>query len=383
MTYLFLGMLIGYLSWGLNLKMTILSLSLFFSYLLFEKRWYLFLFTLGYYLVGSRGLFFGVEHYYNNLFYAFLSWGGVALLSSLIWILIWNKSFQKRVWLLPIVIMVIILPPMGFISWLNPLPTIAILFPRFGFLGLILELILIYLLVSVWRNYQLKKYRHFIITLCSILILFSIKLFLPQNTPLYSKLEAINSSINYSPITFDKSEEYRRIKKFFYLVQDNNINNILLPENALGNYSDLQSMIWNYLDKNKTIFGGANIYNFRYTKNINVLMRLDYNSSKIVYKQRVPVPIEMWKPFTNSGTAATIYKQPIVFIDGIKSGVFICYEQLLAYPYLQTFLYHPDMIIGISNLYWAKNTNIREIQEETMQLWSLLFGVPMKFSVNL
>ena len=383
MIFLFLGMTIGYLSWGFNLEMTILSLSLFFAYLLLEKRWYLFLFVLGYYLIGSRGLFFGVVHYYNNIFYAFLSWGGVALLSSLSWVLIWSKSFQKRVYLLPIVILIVTLPPIGFISWLNPLPTIALLFPKFGFLGLLFEFLLIYLLLFAWKGYQLKKYRNIVITLFSILSLFSIKLFFTQNIQVDSNLRVINSSIEYSPITFDKSEEYKRIKKFFYLVQNNNKSNLLLPENALGNYSDLQSMIWNYLDKNKTIFAGANIYNFRYTKNINVLMRLDYNSSKIVYKQRVPVPIEMWKPFTNSGTAATIYKQPIVFIDGIKSGVFICYEQLLAYPYLQTFLYHPDMIIGISNLYWAKNTNIREIQEETMQLWSLLFDVPMKFSVNL
>ncbi len=382
MMYFFLGGLIAYLSWGLTLEMTILSLSLFLAYLLLEKRWYLFLFVLGYYLVGSRGLFFGVEHYYNNLFYAFLSWGGVALLSSLSWVLIWSKSFQKRVYLLPIVILIVTLPPIGFISWLNPLPTIAILFPKFGFLGLLFEFLLIYLLLFAWKGYQLKKYRNIVITLFSILSLFSIKLFFTQNIQVDSNLRVINSSIEYSPITFDKSEEYKRIKKFFYLVQNNNKSNLLLPENALGNYSDLQSMIWSYLDKNKTIFAGATIYNFRYTKNINVLMRLDYNSSKIVYKQRVPVPIEMWKPFTNSGTEATIYNQPIVFIDGIKSGVFICYEQLLAYPYLQTFFYHPDMIIGISNLYWAKNTNIREIQEETMQLWSLLFDVPMKFSVN-
>ncbi len=382
MIFLFLGMTIGYLSWGLNLEMTILSLSLFFAYLLLEKRWYLFLFVLGYYLIGSRGLFFGVEHYYNDPLYAFLSWVGVALLSSLSWILIWSKYFQKRVYRLPIVILIVTLPPIGFISWLNPLPTIAILFPKFGFLGLIVELVLVYLLVFAWKGYQLKRYRDIVIILFSLLSLFSIRLFVSKNTLLDNNLEAINSSIEYSPITFDKSEEYRRIKKFFYLVQENNKSKLLLPENALGNYSDLQSVIWSYLDKNKTIFAGANIYNFRYTKNINVLMRLDYNSSKIVYKQRVPVPIEMWKPFTNSGTEATIYKQPIVFIDGIKSGVFICYEQLLTYTYLQTFFYQPDMIVGVSNLYWAKDTNIREIQKETMTLWSLLFNVPLKFSVN-
>lgn len=382
MIYLLFGILVGYLSWGFTLEMTILSLSLFVAYLLLEKRWYIFLFSLGYYLVGSRGLFFGVEHYYDNLLYAFLSWGSVALLSSLIWILIWSNSFKKRLYLFPLVLFINVVPPMGFISWINPLPTIAILFPSFGFLGLLFEFMIIYLLVFAWKRYQSKEYKRLVITLFPLLLLSFIKLFSPHNTQVNTNLGIINSSIEYAPITFDKSEEYKRIKKFFYLVQDSNNSNVLLPENAFGNYSNLQSMVWSRLDRNKTIWGGANIYNYQYSKNINAFMRLDYNSSEIRYKQRVPVPIEMWKPFSNSGTEATLYKQPIVMVDGIETGVFICYEQLLSYPYIQTFFYHPKMLIGISNLYWAKNTNIKIIQEETMQLWSLLFGIPLKFSVN-
>jgi len=172
MIYFLFGVLIGYLSWGFSLEMTILSLSLFFAYLLLEKRWYLFLFTLGYYLVGSRGLFLGVEHYYDNSFYAFFSWGGVALFSSLIWILIWSHSFQKRLYLFPLVLLLIILPPIGFISWLNPLPTVAILFPKFGFLGLLFEFIIIYFLVFAWKRYHLKEYKGVAFILLPLLSLF-------------------------------------------------------------------------------------------------------------------------------------------------------------------------------------------------------------------
>jgi len=382
MIYLLLGMLLGYLSWGFTLEMTLLSLSLFFAYLLLERRYDLFLFALGYYLVGSRGLFFGVEHYYDNLLYALLSWGGVALLSSVVWILIWSNSFKRRLYLFPLALLATILPPMGFISWLNPLPTIAILFPTFGFWGLLFEFILVYLLVFAWRRYQSKEYKPLLLTLSPLLFLPLVQLSSPPKSPIDSNLEVINSSIEYAPITFDKSEEYRRIKKFFYLVQNSDSSTLLLPENALGNYSDLQSMVWSQLDRDKTIFAGANIYNGRYTKNINILMRLDHNSSEILYRQRVPVLVEMWKPFTDRGTEATLYKQPTVFINGVESGLFICYEQLLTYPYLQTFFYQPKMLIGVSNLYWAKDTNIKTIQEQTMQLWSHLFGVPLKFSVN-
>jgi apolipoprotein N-acyltransferase len=376
-----LGLVVGYLSWGNTLEMTILSLLLFLFYLLLERRYYFFLFALGYYFIASRGLFIGIDNYYNNIFYAFLSWGGVALLSSLTWILIWSNSFLKRVTLFPFALLLTIIPPMGFISGVNPLPTIAVLFPNFGFMGLLIGIILIYLMAFVWRRYCYYKYTRVIFTLFIIGSISIIYLF-PNKIEESNNLGVINSNIEYLPMSFDKFEEYKRIKKFFYLVQNSKSLMTLLPENALGNYSNVQSMLWKDLDKNRTVLAGANIFNDNYTKSRNVLMYLNYQDAKIVYKQRVPMPIEMWRPFTNHGTEATIYKQPIIVLNKKKFGVFICYEELLVYPYLQTFFYKPDMLLGVSNLYWAKGTNIKRIEEETMQLWSLLFGVPLKFSVN-
>jgi apolipoprotein N-acyltransferase len=374
-------MAVGYLSWGNTLEMTILSLSLFLFYLVLEKRYYFFLFALGYYLMVCRGLFIGVDNYYNNIFYAFLSWGGVVLLSSLTWILIWSNSFQKRVYLFPFVLLLTIIPPIGFISTVNPLPSIAVLLPNFGFLGLLIEIVLIYIMAFSWRKHREYKYGTVVITLLFISSISMIYLF-PNKIKESNNLGVINSNIEYLPMSFDKFEEYRRIKKFFNLVQNNEHSITLLPENALGNYSNVQSMLWRNLDKNRTILAGANIFNDYHTKSSNVLIYLNHQHSEIVYRQRVPMPIEMWKPFTGYGTEATLYKQPIVILNNERFGIFICYEQLLTYPYLQTFFYEPDMLIGISNLYWAKGTNIKRVQEETMQLWSLLFGVPLKFSVN-
>ena len=50
--------------------------------------------------------------------------------------------------------------------------------------------------------------------------------------------------------------------------------------------------------------------------------------------------------------------------------------------YAQTVLNDPQVLIGVSNLWWAKGTSIESIQLETMQLWSALFGVPYVFSAN-
>ena len=143
-----LGMFVGYVSWGQNLSFTILSLFLFLAYLLVDKRQLLFGFVWAYYLMASRGFLFGVERYYESFGYAFLAWIAVATLSSLLWVLIWSASFRKRLLLFPLLLIVLILPPMGFISWVNPLPTIALVLPNFGFLGIFIEIIVIYSLLK-------------------------------------------------------------------------------------------------------------------------------------------------------------------------------------------------------------------------------------------
>ncbi|CAA6806704.1 MAG: Conjugal transfer protein TraB [uncultured Sulfurovum sp.] len=376
---LLLGMFVGYFSWGHSLSLTILSLSLFLAYMIIDKRYLLFGFVWAYYLMASRGFLFGVESYYENLIYAFLAWIGVATVSSLLWVLIWTRSFRRRLSLFPLLLIVMILPPFGFISWVNPLPSIAVVLPGFGFLGLVLELIFIYLVAILWKKYDYARY--YFMTLMSIIFISTLYYF-PPKVKENLVIKSIQSDIEYFPMTFDKSREYRTLKTFFYKVQNTQSLNILLPENALGNYSSVQSMLWQELDEDRTVFAGATIYNARRSNNINALLEIDHNSTKLLYKQRVPVLGEMWKPFRNKGTEATIFEQAIVKINGEKAGVFICYEQLLVYPYLQTFFYKPNILIGISNLYWAKGTNIKSIQKETMELWAILFGVPLSFSVN-
>ena len=272
-----------------------------------------------------------------------------------------------------------ILPPFGFISWVNPLPTIAVVLPSFGFLGIILELMIIYILAIFWKRYGDARY--YFMLLVAILLIATLYYF-PPKVKENLDIESIQSDIEYFPMTFDKLKEYKTLKTFFYKVQNSKSQSILLPENALGNYGSVQSMLWQDLDEKKTVFAGATIYNARRSKNINALLEIKHNSSKVLYKQRVPVLGEMWKPFTNKGTEAMIFKQATVQINDEKAGIFICYEQLLVYPYLQTFFYEPKMLIGISNLYWAKGTNIKVIQKETMELWAILFGVPLSFSVN-
>ena len=142
-------------------------------------------------------------------------------------------------------------------------------------------------------------------------------------------------------------------------------------------------MIWRNMDKNKTVLAGATIINKEIGGYDNVLMEITYNSHKIIYKQRVPVPITMWRPWDEQGANAYPFQTPIIESKGARVGVFICYEQLLSYAYLFTMYNHPNYIIGISNLWWMKDKSIRKIQLRSMKLWGLLFDISSINSTNL
>jgi len=384
MLYFIFGLLIAYVAWGGHLTLTILSLTLFISYLLISKRVSLFLFALGYYGVASRGLLVGAENFAGSNSYAFGVWSAATLLSSLAWVVFWSESFQKRLYLFPLAFLFVTLPPIGFISWVNPLPSVAVLFPGFGFMGLTIEFGLVYLVaLLINRFYESYKVKVVLIGfLSTCLVLMGIHFFIQPKVQPSDTIVPINADLAYKPMELDRIAEYKRVQYFFRSVQEQHGDRFLLPENALGNYSDIQSMVWSRLDRTKVVYAGANIYNATRTQDQNVLLRLEHNSSDIVYTQRVPVLFTMWKPFTGEGTTATIYERPVIELDGQKAGVFICYEQLLTFPYFQTMLHEPDVLLGISNLYWAKETNIKTIQHQVMQLWAILFGVYLVFVVN-
>lgn len=197
-------------------------------------------------------------------------------------------------------------------------------------------------------------------------------------------LHPINSNLIYKNQAIDFMGDYRRQKKLLSVINKSSYNHLLLHENALGNFNQNNMMIWKNMNNNKTILAGATTINKEVGGYDNVLMAITSNSNRIIYKQRVPVPLTMWKPWNKQGTAnAYPFQTPIIDYKESKIGVFICYEQLLVYPYLHTMLYNPHYLIGISNLWWIKDESIKNIQQRNINLWGLLFDVPSITSTNL
>jgi apolipoprotein N-acyltransferase len=275
-----------------------------------------------------------------------------------------------RYFLLPVVLLLVSVPPIGYINGVNPLISAGVVFPGFGWFGFILLLVLVLL-----ADFLFDEKRLFSFGIVLVLLLLALDMPGPK---LDDRFASVRSRFDYATGLDDFQSKFYRLEKFVSLANDSNRSLVVLPENALGFFSELDMMVLDGFDNNKTIFAGAYINLPHSDLYANVLMQFKNNFYDVVYWQRVPVPVSMW----GNGAKAFLFENPVVDLDGIDAGVFICFEQLIALTYVQTFLNDPQVLIGVSNLWWAKSTSIESIQLETMQLWSALFGVPYVYSVN-
>jgi apolipoprotein N-acyltransferase len=98
--------------------------------------------------------------------------------------------------------------------------------------------------------------------------------------------------------------------------------------------------------------------------------------------QRVPVPIGMWRPFSDVSVPLRLNSSGIIEVDHQRAALLICYEEMLTFPVLASMLHHPTAIIGISNSFWFDETAIPLYQAAALRAWARLFRLPLFTAVN-
>jgi len=195
--------------------------------------------------------------------------------------------------------------------------------------------------------------------------------------------EAVHSDFFYGTGETDPLKEKQRIDHYINIANASPKEIIVLPKNALGYIDQNGHYLSAQLQPGKKVLAGANLKDPENARMYdNVLVEITKDGVRTLYKQRVPVPIAMWIPFGDTGTKAYIDGDPLICYDEQKIGVFICYEQLLMFTYFQTMYHEPDLLLGISNLWWAKGTSIGDIEKVNLELWGRLYHLPVIFSIN-
>jgi hypothetical protein len=100
------------------------------------------------------------------------------------------------------------------------------------------------------------------------------------------------------------------------------------------------------------------------------------------FVQRIPVPLGMWHPLRQGGVPLNATGRGTIAIAGERAAIWICYEQLLVWPVLESMLERPTVIVTMANNYWAAATPIPRCQASMVSAWARLFGIPHLSAVN-
>jgi hypothetical protein len=182
-------------------------------------------------------------------------------------------------------------------------------------------------------------------------------------------------------------DQERQTIALVHAVLAHGFDKILLPESALGIWTPTVEHFWTdaLRGSRATIVAGAVVIDS--TGYDNVMIELTGAGGRVLYHERMPVPVSMWQPWLSwfghaGGARAEFFANPDVLLGGKRTAVLICYEQLLLWPVLQSMLERPKLILVGSNGWWTVGTDILGIQGAVTLAWARLYSVPIVIATN-
>ena len=378
-----LAMLIGAVAWpgqwgGVNLMP--LSLLVPALWVWSPGPWRAALVGAAYHLAASRGLPEGAATYFESgLPTGVWLWLVAGLLLGWTYGLLWTRSHDKRLWRIPLLLFLLAVPPLGIIGWSHPLTAAGSLFPASGWWGLAAALVLILFLAD------LPKPRAALWVL-GVVACLQVALFRadPAEVP-HLPIQGIDTHLDYDTNQREPRDAYLRQYRLFDQVIAANTPMAVLPESAAGHWDAGKRELWHELQgglgHRTVLIGGSHPVAEGQLE--NVLIQVSRDAQRIVYRQRMPVPVAMWRPWAPESFVAAWFANPVFELKGRRAAALICYEHYLLWPVLYSMLAEPELLIGIGNVWWAKHTSLPAIQQTALQAWANLFNVQLVMSFNL
>jgi hypothetical protein len=348
-----------------------------------NRRHIAFFALLAYYLVAGRGLLPGASVFFSDPFSGPSTFAGLAVwvvpnvLLAATWAAFWGKNHHT--WRLITIMLILSLPPIGIIGWANPITGAGAWFPATGWLGLLSFVTLLVLLATRKRNWS---------QMIAGLIIIS---FLTNVFYVIPKAENwIAIDTRFEP-TRNVDEEYTRMRQVLsitkYWVEKAPSDTVLVLPEAIGGNWDINAPFWQRISsvarsKKITLLIGARRQENNSAQYVNGLFSIGLDGG-LVLPGRMPVPISMWLPFNNKGAAAKWLHPGVTQVHGQTVAHLVCYEQLLIWPILRSMVVErPQVLVGVANDWWARETSIPAIQRQAIESWGRLFSIPVVFAGN-
>ena len=333
----------------------------------------------GYFLAASRGLPIGVAQFYaTDLWLGSALWIAAAACFVILHTLLWTK---RNGWVKPgrylLILLLTGLPPFGITGWAHPLTATGIVFPGWGWWGLIAATAALIALLTRFAA-------------ATAIVLSALWLWSAVAGSQAITEEAWHGIDLQMGASLGRDPSLQRQKDLVEKVTQTAGSGeafVVLPESALGFWTPTIERVWRdeLQGSRLTVIAGATVLMVEGYDNVMVAINAD--GGHLLYHQRMPVPVSMWRPWARwtgglAGAHAGFFVNPVLEVAGKRIAPLICYEQLVLWPILQSMFYRPDLIVLIGNGWWTTGTNIIAIQRASAKAWSALFGIPLVMSFN-
>lgn len=328
-----------------------------------------------YFLVASRDLPQGVVNFYaSGMGVGLALWTAAAIGFVIVHALLWTvRRGWRRAMRYGAAALLMSVPPFGIVGWAHPITAAGALFPGWGWFGLAATAIG---LLAMTTRYWL------IVTLVMVgALTWSAANWRAPTVP-----EGwVGIDTNFHSSEAGQYADYPQQMATIGLVKrtaEQGANTVVLPESALGIWTATTERLWTreLAGLDVVVNGGATVIDRAGYD--NVMVEVSGERAAVIYRERMPVPVSMWQPWTTGGARAHFFANPVVEFAGVRIAPLICYEQLIIWPILQSMLYRPEAIVATGNGWWTGETNIVAIQKASAEAWASLFGLPLVMAFN-
>ncbi|MCR2830529.1 hypothetical protein NR402_09580 [Acidithiobacillus ferrooxidans] len=310
-------------------------------------------------------------------------WIVSSILLSLPWLIARNPALSV------LAVLIDALPPLGLIGWLSPLAGAGVLFPGMGVYG-------VALLLVIWGLWSVKTWgkRIAVGSLAVALVANAIAAFSPLQgaTP----TPAIDGWVGLQTHTGELVTPLQGVESAMQAGQMAlaypKAAAVVFPETIAGHWlPGTQAALFNEYQQrqNKAQIWLVGAVTFGKTQRWDSVVEYApgvghagrSQAGHIVARTAFPVPVSMWAPWAKDRYGATWYT-PAMKIDGQRVYVSICYDQVLSWVWLEAVWQRPDVIIAVSNVWWAAKTDIPAIEDENTDAWARLMGAGVVMARN-
>lgn len=336
-----------------------------------------------------------------------LLWLAATVLLALPWRFAWSESGKSASWRVPLGLLASILPPLGLIGWASPTVAAGLLFPGTGYAGFGLTLLLPGCLAVFPRR----------TVVCAFVLAVGCNATRPKAPEAPPGWQGIDTRYGGTAHdTVNPVREYRIAEDIKARALASTARVIVFPESVLPRWTPAADLFWAdtisaLSSAGKVVVIGAitptdtTHPGYDFTASLAALETpavrhnfgrpsrqpapLAYTNGVVIrgvssseFTQRIPVPMGMWRPFTNTGAPLRLSSPAVIRIADQTAAVVICYEQLIQWPTLTAFIDRPTIMIAIANQFWVTGTAIPDVQRNTVRAWARLFHVPVVLASN-